>query len=84
MESVDPERIKLKIVWAVYSKVVSIKERFMNQHVSGFGDNAIFNIISLGWYVHFEGSYESLNFGNERPPFKEGDTIRISFEKLDV
>ena len=33
------------------------------------------------WFVHFEGSWESLYFGMEEPAFKVGDDIKITFER---
>jgi len=36
-----------------------------------------------GWYVHFEGSRESLNFGIDRPAWDVGDVIEISFHKKE-
>lgn len=36
---------------------------------------------SLGWFVHLEGSFESLNFGTKRPDIRPGDYMRISLEK---
>ncbi len=37
-----------------------------------------------GWFVHFEGSRESLNFGIERPQWEVGQQIKITFEGLDA
>jgi len=34
------------------------------------------------WFMQFEGSWESLNFGGERPPFNPGDRIKIMIEKV--
>ena len=34
------------------------------------------------WYVHFEGSWESLGFGWTKPPFDAGDRIKITFERM--
>ena len=33
------------------------------------------------WWVQFEGSWESLYFGTEKP-FGQGDKVKISFEKV--
>lgn len=32
------------------------------------------------WFVHFEGSRESLNFGTDHPGFAKGDKVKITFE----
>ena len=34
-----------------------------------------------GWYVHFDGSWESINLGPDKP-FDEGDRVKITFEKV--
>lgn len=34
------------------------------------------------WWVHFEGSRESMCFGSMKP-WETGDTIKITFEKVD-
>lgn len=36
---------------------------------------------SRGWFVQFEGSYESIHFGPTRPHITIGDLWRITFEK---
>lgn len=38
---------------------------------------------SLGWFVHFEGSWESLYFGDVKPNFDKGDAVKITFERLE-
>lgn len=35
-----------------------------------------------GWWVHFEGSRESLFFDGDKP-FEKGDKVKITFEKVD-
>lgn len=35
-----------------------------------------------GWFVHFDGSWESMNFGIEQPPWEVGDVIHITFMKV--
>lgn len=60
--------------------VSSVEERFRNVYVDGFGDNAKYNKVSLGWYVHFMGSYEALYLGLEEPKLQKGDTVRITIE----
>lgn len=34
------------------------------------------------WFVQFEGSWESLNFGVEEPQFNPGDKVKITFERI--
>lgn len=66
MESVEAEVKKhtIHICYAIYAKIVSIK--WMNN--------------PDGWFVHFEGSRESLNFGIERPLWSEGQVVKITFQ----
>lgn len=33
------------------------------------------------WWVQFEGSWEALRFGEDRP-FDQGDMVKITFEKV--
>lgn len=37
-----------------------------------------------GWWVHLEGSWESLYIGPEVPPFREGDRIKLSIERTNT
>lgn len=41
-------------------------------------------VISNHWYVHFDGSRESIAFSHksEPAPFTEGDEVKITFEKV--
>lgn len=34
------------------------------------------------WYAHFQGSWESLALGTEKP-FEVGDMVKITFEKVE-
>lgn len=34
------------------------------------------------YFIRFEGSQESLNFGTDPPEFKVGDKIKITFERI--
>lgn len=57
----------LRINYTVVAKVVSIK----------WHNNPD------GYFVNFEGSQERMNFGVEPPQWSEGDTIKITFERLE-
>lgn len=35
-----------------------------------------------GWWVHFEGSRESIFFNGKTQPYKPGDRVKITFEKV--
>lgn len=42
-------------------------------------------IINNHWFVHFDGSRESIAFSHkdEPKPFEPGDNVRITFEKVE-
>lgn len=66
----------------IYSQVAKIEEKFTRMYDKGKGPEAMFVEASRGWFVHLEGSRESLFLGTERPPFEVGDCIKISIEKV--
>lgn len=35
-----------------------------------------------GWFVHFEGSWESLYLGDQEPDFKQNDVVHITIERI--
>lgn len=74
----EPVKTKITLLWRVYTTVVGIKE--MNQVVEWKEDAVIGR--SLGWFVHFEGSRESIHFGFEKPDIEVGDKFKITFEKV--
>ncbi len=39
---------------------------------------------SLGWYVQFAGSSESIKLDDQKPTWTKGDTIRITFERIET
>lgn len=49
------------------TKVMKLEER--KRVISGkkVGDDAVLTSQTIGWFVHFEGSYESLFVGYEKP-----------------
>jgi len=66
----EPPQAALETIvkYIVVTRVLSIK--WLDDHPEG-------------WFVHFEGSRESLNFGLERPVWEVGDVIEISFHKKE-
>jgi hypothetical protein len=84
MEPADtPVRYAISPVrYVVYVKVMSVtlrerlvSARMVNEEVQEIRE-------SLGWFVHFDGSREALFFGHERPDFYQGNTVRITFERI--
>lgn len=45
-------------------------------------NNTITERENLGWFVQFEGSWESLSLGKEKPGWATGDKIKITMEKI--
>lgn len=64
-------------------RVVKIEEKFERRWVHGVADKAEFKDVSLGWFVTYEGSHESLHAGSTKPNLKVGDRVLITQEKLD-
>lgn len=63
-------------------KVSRVEERFHKNYLEGFGESTRFEEVSLGWYAVFEGSYEALFLGNEKPDLAKGDHVMIKITKL--
>lgn len=72
-----------EMIYSIYTKVVKNEESFERLHLSGSGESAVFTKRSLGWFVTFEGSYESLFFGDEKPKLSVGKTVKITFQEID-
>src|SRR6266446_6325524 len=58
-----------RIVPVIFASVAKVFER--KDKINWKPDHS-YEEISLGWYVHFEGSTESICLGDEQPPFKVG------------
>lgn len=69
------------IKYYIVARVTKVEEVFNKTYVSGVGERAVFQEESKGWFVHFGGSHEKMNFGAEKPDFNVGDSVKITFEK---
>ena len=59
-------------------KHLELKKRTVMTRKDTASDKIIAEIAPLGWFVHFEGSYESIYVGEERPRGLEvGDEVDI-------
>lgn len=76
------ESAEAQVRYRIPTTVQILEERFKNQWVSGQGDGAIFESVSLGWYIQFTGSYEGLYLGLKKPAFEVGDAVNIIIEKV--
>jgi hypothetical protein len=56
-----PYRIRTKV------RHIELKEKRLSSRKDPHSDNVIVEIVPLGWFVHFEGSYESIYVGREKP-----------------
>lgn len=74
---------ELKVNYNIFTKITKIEESFETVHVSGTGPLAVFEKRSLGWFVTFEGSYESLFFGDEKPKLSVGKNVKITFQEIE-
>lgn len=71
-----------KTIYVIYAKIKNIFERFAksNYRLNDKG-MAEYTEASLGWYVHFEESGESIFLDLYKPALEIGDTVKISFER---
>lgn len=71
-----------RVVYVAYTTILSIEEVFHTIRSEKIGDEVVSQRESLGWFVHFDGSRESIGFGKTQPELAKGDKIKISFERL--
>ena len=65
----------------VFSKVVSIDRYEVDSYQGGLGEDAKFAKVDRGYFMLLEGSHEAIHIGFDPPPFRVGDTIKITFER---
>jgi hypothetical protein len=70
-----------QVVYIIQTKVKRVEERFKLVHIGGVGKEALFETVSRGWFAVFEGSWEALGLGSEKPPLDPGDEIIISIQR---
>ena len=56
--------------------ITDVFERKLRKHASGFGETAIFETASAGWYVQIDKSF-SIYLGEEKPSYKPGEKAFI-------
>lgn len=74
---------EIKINYVVYTTVEKMED--VKELVRSYKNEAgevITEMQSLGWFIKFEGSHESVHFGGDKPPFNLGDKVKITFEKV--
>lgn len=72
-----PDRVILK------TKIQKIEEKFIRTEWKQGDDGPTYKSISLGWYVQFDGSTESILLFTERPTWQTNDPITITFERSE-
>lgn len=58
-----------------------VEERFVQAHVGGALDKAVFRDDSIGWWVIFQGWPSAMFFGAEKPDFVAGDMIDMTAQR---
>ncbi len=68
--------------YKVHTTVKSVE--FIKRAVRGrmIGGQAVMEEEDLGWFVCFEGSWERLHLGNEKPNLVRGQKVVITIEGL--
>lgn len=70
--------------YVINTTVVNLEHRFKRFHVAGFGPDSVFKTEPVGWFVHLEGSHESLYLGTDRPELDSGDPVEIRIRKTNA
>lgn len=70
--------------YLISTRVVSVTEHFVKNHISGAGADATFKSISIGYFAIFEGSHEAIFLGDEKPGLVAGDEVEILIRKKDA
>jgi hypothetical protein len=76
------EPIGDKVVYTFHSKITDVFEHKALVYMRGVGKDAEFENVSRGWYIHLEGSRESLHLGHMQPTLKRGDIVKVTIEQV--
>jgi len=72
----------MKTRYKIMTSVRSIEEVEQIVRAHKKGDDVILEKENMGWYVCFEGSWERMYLGNEKPALKIGQKVMITVEGL--
>ena len=72
-----------EMIYIIKTRVCNVEHRSQRLHVGGFGQDAVFRTEAIGWFVHFEGSWEAIFLGKEKPSLVSGDHIEIKIQKAN-
>jgi len=73
-----PERIVL------HATIEKLEEKFVKSNWYNTDNGPSYDQSSLGWFVQFEGSTESLHLFDTKPDWQVGDKVKISFERAST
>ena len=65
------------------TKVLRVERKNRIIRAVKIGDEIVTTPQDMGWYVHLEGSWESLYLGFEQPDLVAGDVVTVILEKVD-
>lgn len=66
---------------AFKAKVLKVEEKFRQKCKSGVGKEAVMEDVSLGWFMHLQGSFESLHVGETKPAIEPGEYVLVTIRK---
>lgn len=64
--------------------VLKVEERKLRTYVSGFGDTAVFEEESLGWFVIVDGNLAIKVSVGAPPRLAPGDRLRMTLERVEA
>jgi hypothetical protein len=65
----------------LHATIEKIEEKIIKTNWHNDGVGVSYDRTSLGWFVQFEGSTESLHLFDTKPDWQVGDKVKITFER---
>lgn len=66
--------------YRIKTRVSRVEEKIITLSTHKHGEETITEKASAGWFVNFEGSWESLFLGKEKPNLQPGQHVNIIIE----
>lgn len=76
MSGVEVERFVFETTVRKVDKIKRLQRAWKD------GDEVKTQEVDLGYFAHFNGSWESIYLGHDKPLLQPGDTVRITIEKI--
>jgi hypothetical protein len=76
----EPAPVQVE-TYVIRTRVLKISEKKTQEYVSGYGKDAVFRTVSLGWFLLAEGFGEAICLGPDKPNLSEGDKIKITIRR---